>query len=133
MSASKSPQVRLSFQWQTPHSKECYVAICEAVELGYNTNDAILAALPQFSVNRLVLGLDKLLAAGMAHLNMSTLSIDTDMRIVEALAAGQALELPLEAEQLQRNDPLLCKILQGIGVQNPSGALSLLRPKVEVI
>jgi len=103
------------------------------VELGYNTNDAILAALPQFSVNRLVLGLDKLLAAGMAHLNMSTLSIDTDMRIVEALAAGQALELPLEAEQLQRNDPLLCKILQGIGVQNPSGALSLLRPKVEVI
>lgn len=67
----------------------------------------------------------------MSHINMGTLSIDDDIRIVEALAAGQVLELPLNIEQLERNDPLMRKILMGIGVRNPSGALALLKPKVE--
>lgn len=129
MSTSSTTRVKLSFQWRSSQSKECYIAISEAVRLGYNTNDALLAVLPQFSINRLVQGLDKLLAAEMAHLNMETLSIDDDMRIVEALAAGQVLH----GEQLDRNDPLMSKILMGIGVRNPAGALALLKPKVEEV
>ena len=62
---------------------------------------------------------------------MGTLSIDDDIRLVEALTAGQVLELPLNIEQLERNDPLMRKILMGIGVRNPAGALALLKPKVE--
>lgn len=133
MSTSSTTRVKLSFQWRIWQLKECYIAISEAVRLGYNTNDALLAVLPQFSINRLVQGLDQLLAAEMAHLNMETLSIDEDMRIVEALAAGQVLELPLHGEQLDRNDPLMSKILMGIGVRNPAGALALLKPKVEEV
>jgi hypothetical protein len=131
VSTSNTARVKLKFQWRKAHSKECYVAICDAVRLGYDTNEALSAALPQFSINRLVLALDHLLAAHMAHLNMNTLTVDNDMLIVETLAAGQVLELPLEAEQLVRNDPLLSEILLGIGVQNPAGVLALLKPKVE--
>jgi len=123
--------VKLSVQWGAWQFRECFIAISEAVRLGYATNDELINALPQFTVNRLVLGLDKLLAAEMSHINMGTLSIDDDIRIVEALAAGQVLELPLNIEQLERNDPLMRKILMGIGVRNPAGALALLKPKVE--
>lgn len=123
--------MKLSFQWGAWQFRECFIAISEAVRLGYATNDELINALPQFTVNRLVLGLDKLLAAEMSHINMGTLSIDDDIRIVEALTAGQVLELPLNIEQLERNDPLMRKILMGIGVRNPSGALALLKPKVE--
>ena len=133
MSTSSTTRVKLSFQWGAWQFRECFIAISEAVRLGYTTNDELISVLPQFTVNRLVLGLDKLLAAEMAHLNMDTLSIDDDMRIVEALAAGQVLELPLSMVQLERNDPLMSKILMGIGVRNPAGALSLLKPKVEGI
>lgn len=133
MSTSSTTRVKLSFQWAAWQFRECFIAISEAVRHGYTTNDELINVLPQFTVNRLVLGLDKLLAAEMAHLNMDTLSIDDDMRIVEALAAGQVLELPLGIEQLERNDPLMGKILMGIGVRNPAGALSLLKPKVEGI
>lgn len=123
--------MKLSVQWGAWQFRECFIAISEAVRLGYATNDELINALPQFTVNRLVLGLDKLLAAEMSHINMGTLSIDDDIRIVEALAAGQVLELPLNIEQLERNDPLMRKILMGIGVRNPAGALALLKPKVE--
>ncbi|MBH3423561.1 MULTISPECIES: hypothetical protein [Pseudomonas] len=123
--------MKLSFQWGAWQFRECFIAISEAVRLGYATNDELINALPQFTVNRLVLGLDKLLAAEMSHINMGTLSIDDDIRIVEALTAGQVLELPLNIEQLERNDPLMRKILMGIGVRNPAGALALLKPKVE--
>lgn len=133
MSTSNTARVKLKFNWRSPHSKECYIALCEAVRLGYNTKDALLAVLPQFSVNRLVMGLDNLLSASMAHVNMGTLTIDPDMRIVETLVAGHALNLPLDSEQLVSNDPLLIKILMAIGVQNPSGALTLLKPKIEEV
>lgn len=99
--------------------------------MGYNTREALLAVLPQLSVNRLVQALDHLLAANMAHVNMGTLTINNDMRIVEALAAGPALDLPLDSDRLVRNDPLLSDILMALGVQNPSGALALLKPKIE--
>jgi hypothetical protein len=79
------------------------------------------------------MGLDNLLSASMAHVNMGTLTIDPDMRIVETLVAGQALNLPLDSEQLVSNDPLLIKILMAIGVQNPAGALTLLKPKIEEV
>lgn len=133
MTSSKTVLSKLSFHWRSQHSKESYVAICLAVRLGYNTNEALLSALPQFSTNRLVLGLDGLIAAEMASLNMGVLTVDTDMQMVEALAAGDALELPLKAEQLARNDPLISEILAGIGLRNPAGALVLLKPKVEEI
>lgn len=133
MSTSNTARVKLKFLWRSPHSKECYIALCEAVRLGYKTKETLLAVLPQFSVNRLVMGLDNLLAANMAHVNMGTLTIDPDMRIVETLAAGQALGLPLDSEQLVRNDPLLIKILMAIGVQNPAGALTLLKLKIEEV
>jgi len=131
VSTSSTTRVKLSVQWGAWQFRECFIAISEAVRLGYATNDELINALPQFTVNRLVLGLDKLLAAEMSHINMGTLSIDDDIRIVEALAAGQVLELPLNIEQLERNDPLMRKILMGIGVRNPAGALALLKPKVE--
>lgn len=92
MSTSSTIRVKLSFQWGAWQFRECFIAISEAVRQGYTTNDELINVLPQFTVNRLVLGLDKLLAAEMAHLNMDTLSINDDMRIVEALAAGQVLE-----------------------------------------
>ncbi|MBN7822338.1 hypothetical protein [Bowmanella yangjiangensis] len=133
MTSSKAAVSKLSFYWRSPHSKESFVSICEAVCLGYNTNESLLKALPQFSINRLVLGLDRLIAANMAHLNMGVLTVDTDMQIVEALAAGQVLELPLAAEQLERNALLIHEILAGIGVDNPAGAMVLLKPKVEEI
>lgn len=133
MSTSNTARVKLKFLWRSPHSKECYIALCDAVRLGYNTKEVLLAVLPQFSVNRLVMGLDNLLAASMAHVNMGTLSIDPDMQILEALTAGQVLGLPLDSEQLVRNDPLLIKILMTIGVQNPAGALTLLKPKIEEV
>lgn len=133
MTSSKTAISKLSFHWRAPHSKESYVSICEAARLGYNTKESLLQALPQFSINRLILGLDRLITADMAHLNMGVLSVDTDMQIIEALAAGQVLELPLAAEQLERNDPLMHEILAGIGIRNPAGALVLLKPKVEGI
>jgi hypothetical protein len=125
--------VKLKFLWRSPHSKECYIALCDAVRLGYNTKEALLAVLPQFSVNRLVMGLENLISASMAHVNIGTLSIDPDMQIVEALVAGRALSLPLDAEEFVRNDPLLIKILMTIGVQNAAGALTLLKPKIEEV
>lgn len=133
MSTSNTARVKLKFLWRSPHSKECYIALCDAVRLGYDTKESLLAVLPQFSVNRLVMGLDNLLAASMAHINMGTLSIDPDMRILETIVAGQALDLPLDSEELVSNDPLLIKILMAIGVQNPAGALTLLKPKVEEV
>lgn len=133
MTSSKIALSKLSFHWRSPHSKESYVSICEAVRLGYNTNESLIKALPQFSINRLVLGLDRLIAAGMAHINLGVLTVDTDMQIVEALAAGQILELPLATEQLERNASLIHEILAGIDVRNPAGAMVLLKPKVEEI
>lgn len=131
MSTSNTARVNLRFPWRSAHSKECYIAICEAVRMGYNTREVLLTVLPQLSVNRLVQALDHLLAANMAHVNMGTLTINNDMRLVEALAAGPALELPLNSEGLVRNDPQLSEILMALGVQNPSGALTLLKPRIE--
>ncbi|WP_122439463.1 hypothetical protein [Pseudomonas viridiflava] len=133
MSTVKNAQIRLKFGWRSPHAKECYAAICEAVRMGYDTKDALLHVLPQFSLNRLVMALDSLLAAEVAQVNMNTLTINPDMLILETLAAGQAMDLPLAPELLVRNDPLLAEILAAIGVQNPGGALTLLKPKIEEI
>lgn len=133
MSSFKNAQARLKFSWRSPHAKECYVAICEAVRMGYGTKDALLQVLPQFSINRLVMALDSLLAAEVAQVNMNTLTINPDMLILETLAAGQALDLPLAPDLLVRNNPLLAEILAAIGVRNPGGALTLLKPTIEEI
>lgn len=69
----------------------------------------------------------------MAYINMGRLTIDNDMLIIEALAAGHPLDLPLEMQQLMRNPPLLNAILLSLGIKNPAGSLVLLKSRVEEI
>lgn len=130
---ARIPNTKLTFRWRTTNAKECYLAICEAVRSGYNTREALLAALPQFSLNRLVLALDALIASGMAHANFGCLSVSDDMLIVEALAEDHTLELPIKTEALTHNSPLLYEILSHLGLQNPSGALVLLSHRIKEV
>lgn len=133
MGVCENPPIRLTFSWRVMNAKECYLAICAAVRSGFDTRETLLAALPQFSVNRLVMALDTLIAADMAHINIGRVVIDNDMLLIEALAAGHPLDLPLEAQQVARNAPLLNAILLGIGIKNPAGALVLLKSRIEEI
>ena len=133
MSVCDIPPVRLTFSWRAMNAKECYLAICAAVRFGFDTRETLLAALPQFSVNRLIVALDTLIAAEMAYINMGRLTIDKDMLIIEALAAGHPLDLPLEMQQLKRTPPLLNAILLSLGIKNPAGSLVLLKSRVEEI
>lgn len=125
------PETRLSFRWRSSNAKECYLAICEAVRLGYDTREALLAVLPQFSVNRLVLALDALIAAGMAQVDCGCLSVSKDMQIVETLASGQMLELPIEVDAFERDRTLIQEILAHLGLENPTGAMLLLGYTIE--
>lgn len=122
-----TPKTRVTFRWKDYDSKECYLAIYEAVRFGYNTRETILDVLPQFSINRLVLALDKLIASGMAEISFGHLSISDDMLILDVLVKGEPLELPIAFEKLERNSPLLNEILSYLGLKNPSGAQELLK------
>lgn len=119
-------RTKLIFSWRSRNAKEGYLAICEAVRSGYNTREALLAVLPQFSPNRLVLALETLIASEMAYVNGSYLSVSDDMLIVEKLIAGQALELPIDCEVLKSKRALLDGILSQLGLQNPSKIWGLL-------
>ncbi|MDN7894381.1 hypothetical protein QZM93_37910 [Burkholderia cepacia] len=125
MSDDTTPaRTRLTFRWHPGRQKECYQAIHAAVGLGYDTRDALLAVLPQFSVNRLVLALDALIAADAAVISSGRLILVPDLRLLEVLVQSP-LVLPLE--QAECTEPVVRDILRRLGVANPVGAMSLLR------
>lgn len=116
----------LKFRWRNGRQKDYYFAICAAVKAGYRSRQALLAALPQFSSQRLVLALEALIAAKMAWIEVNTLVISEDMAIVQALASAEALNLPLDSSSIKNNPALLHEILAHMGLHNPADALALL-------
>lgn len=125
MSDDTTPaQTRLSFRWQPWRQKECYQAIHAAVGLGYDTRDALLAVLPQFSVNRLVLALDALIAADAAVISAGRLILIPDLHLLDALVRSP-LVLPLEPAEC--TESVVRDILRRLGIANPAGAMGLLR------
>lgn len=119
---STTTTTRLTFRWRAG-SEPCH-AIGAAVRHGYDTREALLGALPQFSLSRLTLGMERLLAAGMAEIHFGRLTVSGDLRIVEVLAQGQPLDLPLDVASLDRITVLA--VLARLGVRHPAGALDLL-------
>lgn len=124
-------KTRLTFRWRSIRNREGYVAICQAVRAGYDTRDVLLAALPQFSHNRLLSALDSLLGAGMAWIERGSLVVSEDMHIIETLADGKPLGLPIAAGILKPDIALQRELLSHLGLRDPDGALSLLSPKFE--
>lgn len=105
------------------------MAVCEAIRMGYSTRERLLAALPMFSLNRLVNVLDLLITADMVQIHAGVLGVSEDMRVVEALA-GEAFELPVDADALLRDTPLRHHVFNGLGIHNAPGAEALLRYEV---
>ncbi|CAG9269766.1 hypothetical protein [Paraburkholderia caribensis] len=117
-------RTRLTFSWHPARHKECYQAIHAAVRLGYNTRDAIVAALPQFSVNRLMLALESLIAAEAATVRDCQVTLAQDMQLLETIVQSP-LFLPLKRTEC--TVPVVVDILRRLGVTNPAGAMGLLR------
>jgi hypothetical protein len=126
-----SAQTRLSFSWHPARHKECYQAIHAAVRLGHNTRDALVAALPQFSVNRLLLALDALIAAEAAAIHDGRLTVAQDLQRMEALVQSSPLMLPLKRTDCTA--AVVADILRRLGVTNPAGAMGLLRFDAQAI
>lgn len=116
----------LNFRWRQGRLTEYYVAICTAVRAGHRTREALLAVLPQFSRQRLILALESLMTADMVWIELNMLVVSEDLPIIEALVEGEALSLPIAVADLKGNLSLLHEILRRIGVCNPVGTIALL-------
>lgn len=122
--ATDAALTRVHFRWRAPQRLECVQAIRTAVALGYNTRAALLAGLPQFSVTRLVLALDHLIAGGVAEIVADRLVLSADLALFDGLV-GHPLDLPVTPDQCSAT--LIQDILARLGIANPAAALTLLR------
>ena len=122
------PQIELNFYWKRQDIKEAIYAVTKAVTAGYNTRDKLLAALPQFSTNKIALAIDALITADMAENNIGFLSIHPDMDIVFQLLKNKfVLPLSLEDAKSQRVRRVL---INKLGSRNPAGVELLLNTQV---
>jgi len=116
----------LKFRWRQGRLTEYYFAICTAVRAGHRTREALLAVLPQFSKQRLILALESLMTADMVWIELNMMVVSEDLATIEALVEGDALNLPIDATDLKGNLSLLHEVLRRIGIRNPTGTISLL-------
>lgn len=119
-------QIELSFVWRRRTIKESIVAVYKAVSAGYNTKEALTAALPQFSIYRIALAIDALISSGMAETNLGVLTIHSDMQIVYELIDRKFI-LPLAADAV--DGPMRRVIINKLGSKNPAGVESLLHAR----
>lgn len=117
---------QITYRWQRSKQnlKEPIYAIYYAVKHGYNTREDLLAALPQFSKNRLLLALDALLSANLAEINLNVLSVSDDVAIIQKIV-NDPIDLDMAAEDV--TPPVIRQISIAIGLSNPAGIDALLR------
>ena len=124
VTATGAPMTRVHFRWRTPQRLECIRAIRTAVALGYDTRAALLAGLPQFSVDRLVLALEHLIAGGAAEVVAERLALSADLALFDGLV-DTPLDLPVAPAQCSAK--LIQEVLGRVGIADPVSALTLLR------
>ncbi len=128
--AADAPLTRVHFRWRSSQRLECVKAIRTAVALGYDTRAALLAGLPQFSLNRLVLALEHLIGGRGAEIVGDRLVLSADLALFDGLV-NTPLDLPVAPEQCSAN--LIQDILARLGIADPVAALTLLRFDVQLL
>ncbi|WP_323952250.1 hypothetical protein [Aeromonas hydrophila] len=118
----------ITFHWRDKNLKDAVLAIYYAVARGYNTQDKLLMALPQFSKNRLLLALDLLFSSGMASVNLGVLTVSEDIRLIERIVE-EKFELPIQVAEL--TPPVKRKVALGLGLKNAAGIDVLLFTKTK--
>jgi hypothetical protein len=118
----------ITFHWRKKNLKDAVLAISYAVAWGYNTQEKMLLALPQFSKNRLLLALDLLFSSGMASANLGVLTVSEDIHLIEQIVESK-FELPIQEADL--TPPVRRKIALGLGLKNPAGIDVLLYTKTK--
>ncbi|HHQ4519453.1 hypothetical protein [Aeromonas veronii] len=118
----------ITFHWRDKNLKDAVLAINYAVAWGYNTQDKLLMALPQFSKNRLLLALDLLFSSGMASVNLGVLTVSEDIRLIEKIVE-EKFELPIQVAEL--TPPVKRKVALGLGLKNAAGIDVLLFTKTK--
>lgn len=118
----------ITFHWRDKNLKDAVLAIYYAVAWGYNTQEKLLMALPQFSKNRLLLALDLLFTSGMASANLGVLTVSEDIRLIERIVETKFV-LPIQVDDLTA--PVKRKVALGLGLKNAAGIDVLLFTKIK--
>ncbi len=118
----------LTFHWRDKNLKDAVLAIYYAIASGYNTQETLQMALPQFSKNRLLLALDLLFTSGMASANLGVLTVSEDIRLIEQIVETKFV-LPIQVDDL--TTPVKRKVALGLGLKNAAGIDVLLFTKTK--
>lgn len=131
--------IEINFSWKPSYREisTTIIAVSRAIEAGHNTRETLLAVLPQFGRNRIILALDALFTAEMLENNIGVLTVHKDMNIIFELLKGKYI-LPLKySDIIQSEDDKRLKsgisriIFYKFGCQNPSGAELLLNINIQ--
>jgi len=131
MSTYPSPSTSIAFHWDNDIGNAECIAIMYAIDSGYNSREALIYALPQFSHNRLENALTTLLATHLVTLQIKQLILSPDAMLLDEITNSPALLLPVEGNEVKPH--FLLDVLKRLGVSNPGVALGVIKTKSNVV
>lgn len=121
MSSYLVAQTSVEIRWKREiENAEC-LAIMYAIDSGYNTRDALIFALPQFSQNRIEAALTILFASQLVAVQIEQLILSPDAMLIDEITMSPKLILPIVADEV--TIPFMLSAFKQLGIENPGLAL----------
>ena len=117
MSSYLAAQTTVEIRWKREIGCAECLAIMYAIESGYNTRDALIFALPQFSKNRIEAALTILFASQLVTVQVDLLILSPDAMLIDKITISPNLILPIIADEV--TIPFMLSILKKLGIENP--------------
>ncbi len=124
MNKAKVNSTELSIRWKREYDGAEFIALIYAISHGYCEAKELIDILPQFSKHRLEIALTSLLSVGLVKKNGEAMIVSSDALIIDRLTLMEPMNLPIDSGEV--NIPKIISIYEGLGIKEPSVALSVL-------